>query len=121
MEKRGPITAGTAGHRLKSQIENEYEKSRQTYGSPRITRALRNGGEAGGNRVARLMRTAGLQGRQKRRYRVRTTDSRHGQSIAPNHLAVAQTPTSPTRFGRLTSPTSRRAQAAFNLNPAVEG
>ena len=42
---------------LKSLIENEYEKSRQTYGSPRITRALRNGGEAVGyNRVVRLMR-----------------------------------------------------------------
>jgi transposase InsO family protein len=85
--------------RLKSLIENEYEKSRQTYGSPRITRALRNGGEAVGyNRVARLMRSAGLQGRQKRRYRVRTTDSRHDQPIAPNHLAVAPTPTKPDQI-----------------------
>lgn len=85
--------------RLKSLIENEYAKSRQTYGSTRITRALRNGGETVGyNRIARLMRSAGLQGRQKRRYRVRTTDSRHDQPIAPNHLAVAPAPTKPDQI-----------------------
>ena len=86
-------------NRLKALIEKEYAKSRQTYGSPRITRALRKGGEAVGyNRVARLMRSAGLQGRQKRRYRVRTTDSRHDQPIAPNHLAVAPAPTKPDQI-----------------------
>lgn len=86
-------------NRLKTLIENEYAKSRRTYGSTRITRALRNGGETVGyNRIARLMRSAGLQGRQKRRYRVRTTDSRHDQPIAPNHLAVAPAPTKPDQI-----------------------
>jgi transposase InsO family protein len=74
-------------------------KSRQTYGSPRITAALRAGGElVGCNRIARLMHVAGLQGRQKRRYRVRTTDSRHDQPIAPNHLAIAPAPTQPNQI-----------------------
>ena len=85
--------------RLNRLIENEYAKSRQTYGSIRITRALREGGETVGyNRIARLMRSAGLQGRQKRRYRVRTTDSRHDQPIAPNLLAVAPAPTKPDQI-----------------------
>jgi putative transposase len=44
------------------------------------------------------MRSAGLQGRQKRRYRVRTTDSRHDQPIAPNHLAVAPARTKPNQI-----------------------
>ena len=53
-------------NRLKSLIEKKYAKSRQTYGSSRITLALPQGGEAVGyNRVARLMRSAGLQSRQK--------------------------------------------------------
>ena len=52
----------------------------------------------GRNRIARLMRSAGLQGRQKRRYRVRTTDSRHDQPIAPNRLAEAPEPTQPNQI-----------------------
>jgi len=43
------------------------------------------------------MRTAGLRGRQKRKYRVVTTDSRHDESIAPNRLATIATPTQPDR------------------------
>jgi hypothetical protein len=35
-------------NQLKSLIEKEYAKSRQTYGSIRITRALRDGGKAAG-------------------------------------------------------------------------
>jgi len=77
-------------------IKAVYAASRCTYGSPRITAALREQGElVGHNRVARLMRESGLQGRQKRRYRVRTTDSRHDEPIAPNRLALAPTPTKP--------------------------
>jgi putative transposase len=85
--------------RLNLLIEQANAKSRQTYGSPRITAALRAGGETvGRNRIARLMRSAGLQGRQKRRYRVRTTDSRHDQPIAPNRLAEAPEPTQPNQI-----------------------
>jgi transposase InsO family protein len=98
-KKAGQSPRAQQTNRLKILIESEYSKSRQTYGSPRITRALRNGGETvGQNRIARLMRSAGLQGRQKRRYRVRTTDSRHDHPIAPNHLAVALAPTKPDQI-----------------------
>ncbi len=74
---------------LAVQIAAVHAKSRGTYGSPRVTLDLQESGErVGRHRVARLMRRAGLRGRQKRRYRVVTTDSRHGEPIAPNRLAA---------------------------------
>jgi transposase InsO family protein len=79
-----------ANERLLGQIQTIHAQSRATYGSPRVTHSLREAGEkVGHNRVARLMRQAGLVGRQKRRYRVRTTDSKHDQPIAPNRLGRA--------------------------------
>ena len=73
---------------LRAMIALVHRQSRETYGSPRITVELRAQGEAvDRHRVARLMRQDGLRGRQRRRYRVRTTDSRHSHPIAPNRLA----------------------------------
>ena len=74
-----------------------FEASGRTYGSPRLTIALRRAGETcGRRRVARLMRRAGLRAKQKRRFRPRTTDSRHLCPIAPNHLAERiEPPTQP--------------------------
>lgn len=83
---------------LRLKIAAVHQQSRETYGSPRITIELRAQGErVGRHRVARLMRQAGLRGRQKRRYRVRTTDSRHSHPIAPNRLATLPVPTQPDR------------------------
>lgn len=83
---------------LAIQIAAVHAKSRGTYGSPRVTLDLQEAGErVGRHRVARLMRRAGLRGRQKRRYRVVTTDSRHGEPIAPNRLAAITPPTKPDR------------------------
>ena len=77
-----------------------FEASGRTYGSPRLTVALRRAGErCGRRRVARLMRRAGLRARQKRRFRPRTTDSRHLCPIAPNHLAERAAP--PARPGEV--------------------
>ena len=45
------------------------------------------GERCGKNRVARLMRAQGLRARQKRRFRPRTTDSRHGQRSPRNFEA----------------------------------
>jgi putative transposase len=81
---------------IKAKIARVHEGSRRTYGSPRVTVALHEQGEqTGRNRVARLTKEAGLQGRQARRYRVRTTDSAHNDPIAPNLLAEAPAPTKP--------------------------
>jgi putative transposase len=83
---------------LQAQIQAVHEESRETYGSPRVTVALRAQGTAvGRHRVARLMRKAGLRGNQKPRFRMVTTDSRHDQPIAPNRLLGQPAPTKPDR------------------------
>lgn len=61
--------------------------SQRAYGAPRVHAELRDRGvRCGHNRVARLMREAGLRGRTARRYR-NTTQSRHQQPVARNVLA----------------------------------
>src|SRR5205823_3833120 len=70
--------------RLRARIREEFECSRQTYGSPRLARALGCPGRR--NRIARLMRLERLFARQRSKYRVATTDSRHGGPIAPNRI-----------------------------------
>ena len=83
---------------LRAKIAAVHQQSRETYGSPRITAELRAQNEpVGRHRVARLMRQDGLRGRQKRRYRVHTTDSRHSHPIAPNRLATLPAPTQPNQ------------------------
>ena len=84
---------------LAQDIQAIHEASRQTYGSPRIVMELRKQGKKHGrNRVARLMNEEGLCGRQKGRYRVQTTDSKHDEPIAPNRLADAPRPTAPNQI-----------------------
>jgi putative transposase len=69
---------------LVAQISAVFEASRGTYGSPRVTAALRQRGiVCNHKRVARLMRHHQLVAKH-RRGRVKTTDSRHGLLIAPN-------------------------------------
>jgi putative transposase len=69
------------------QIKAAHQKSRQTYGSPRIQAELvAQGIRCGHNRVARLMRLNGLRAKQKRAFKVKTTDSNHHQPVAPNLL-----------------------------------
>jgi putative transposase len=83
---------------LKERIAQIHAQSRGTYGSPRVTVELREQGErVGRHRVARLMRSSGLKGRQRRRYRVMTTDSSHNEPIAPNHLGQIAPPQQPDR------------------------
>jgi putative transposase len=70
---------------LCQRIHEEFARSRHTYGSPRLARAL--GCRTSRNRIARLMRQERLRARQRSKYRVATTDSRHAEPIAPNRLA----------------------------------
>jgi len=72
---------------LAEQIRRIHSESRCTYGSPRIQAVLRAwGSRHGRNRLNRLMRQQQICGRQRRRYRVGTTDSNHDRPIAPNRL-----------------------------------
>jgi transposase InsO family protein len=71
---------------LAAEIRRIHADNRAVYGSPRVHAALRaEGRRVGVNRVARLMRRHGIQGRHKRRA-PRTTDSKHSHPIAPNLL-----------------------------------
>jgi len=84
---------------LAKAIRAIHTQSRQTYGSPRIVAELRKHGcHHGRNRIARLMKQAGLCGRQKGRYRVPTTDSNHDEPIAPNRLTQAPKATAPNQL-----------------------
>jgi transposase InsO family protein len=75
-----------ADARLAAQIRATHERSRRTYGSPRVHAELRARGiRVGRKRVERLMRQHGIQARRRRRY-CRTTDSRHELPVAPNVL-----------------------------------
>jgi putative transposase len=71
---------------LLAHIRSAFTLSKETYGSPRMTRELQDEGlQVGRRRTARLMRENGLKARQKRRF-TRTTDSHHAFPIAPNLL-----------------------------------
>ena len=84
---------------LAQEIGQIHGQSRETYGAPRVAQELRKKGRCHGrNRVARLMKEKGLCGRQKGRYRVRTTESNHDQPIAPNRLAQAPKATAPNQI-----------------------
>ena len=69
---------------LREQIKQVFARSRGTYGSPRITHALGRPGSE--NRIARLMRSEHIYARQRSKYRVCTTDSKHSDAVAPNRL-----------------------------------
>jgi putative transposase len=72
--------------RLSELIAAQFERSKRTYGSPRVTHVLRALGErCGRRRVARLMRGLRLAARQRRAYRA-TTNSRHALPVASNVL-----------------------------------
>ena len=74
-------------------IERAYEKSRQTYGSPRLCQQLKQQGHGcSRQRVARLMRGHQMKSQSKRRFRVALTDSNHDLPIAPNRLRGATLP-----------------------------
>ena len=72
---------------LARQISLVHEKSRRTYGSPRIHRALLSMGvKANRKTIAKIMREKQLRSKVARKWRVRTTDSHHAFAPAPNVL-----------------------------------
>jgi putative transposase len=78
----GPRQA--ANLQLRQRIRLEFARSRDTYGSPRLAQVL--GCPGSHNRIARLMRQERIWARQRSKYRVATTDSRHDSPIAPNRI-----------------------------------
>jgi putative transposase len=88
---RQPGLRARANALLAVQIQKVYNQHHHNYGSPRVTRQLRQQGyTCTRKRVERLMRQQGLRGRQQKRFKVITTDSHHDQPIAPNRLKELQ-------------------------------
>lgn len=108
---QGASKAERRAARLDVEVAAAFRRRRGRYGSPRLTRDLREGGKrVGRRRVAASLRRQRLFARPKRRF-VRTTDSGHGRPAppnlvcrnftapAPNRVWVADTTYLPTRFG----------------------
>ena len=99
--------------RLSALIRSVHERSRGTYGVPRVQAQLRLQGVCvGRKRVARLMRLAGLRGVSRRRSPVTTVRASKGpvasdlvrrdfSASLPDHLWVADITYVPTRSGFL--------------------
>jgi len=85
-QKRQPSVRFHRRTVLSAAIREVHQSSRATYGSPRVTAALKQGGvNCCENTVAKIMREDGLAAKVKRRFKA-TTDSSHDLPIAPNHL-----------------------------------
>jgi transposase InsO family protein len=77
-----------ANDTLLVKIRQSHADSYQTYGSPRVHADLSAAGErVGHNRVARLMRLAGLRSKRVKSWKPPTTDAQHDKPVAPNRLA----------------------------------
>jgi putative transposase len=86
---RGRPTSATAQRqsKLTERIRQAHRDSREVYGSPRVHRELLAADvRCSKNTVAKLMRKAGIRSKMRKRFVVRTTDSRHAHPIAPNRL-----------------------------------
>ena len=94
--RRAPSRRAQGDAELLALIRQARAASHETYGSPRVTRWVRERGRrCGRRRIARLMRGAGLSARPRRRFRVSLTDSDHDLPIAPNRLRAQPAPTRP--------------------------
>ena len=109
--ERGPSARARADEVLSAEIAEIHTMSRGTYGSPRVHAELRLGRDVrcGRKRVARLMRTAGLQGAFRRRGRRRYPPppvhddlvQRRFYADAPDRLWVTDITEHPTREGKV--------------------
>lgn len=72
---------------LMKQIQEAYDRGRQTYGSPRVHEQLKAQGMTINRKtVERIMREMGLRADPPKPFRPQTTDSDHEDPIAPNTL-----------------------------------
>ena len=84
--EESPLAA--ANRKLSTQIQEIFEESDSTYGSPRITAELKaQGHQCSETRVARLMQKAQLCSVYRRKFKVCTTQSNHDEPIAENIIS----------------------------------
>lgn len=79
-------------------IHRIHERSQASYGAPRMRAQLNSEGiSCSKNRVARLMKQAGLSAHRKKSYRPKTTDSEHDMPVAERVYKTENSKTHPTR------------------------
>jgi transposase InsO family protein len=84
---RRPSIRQQDNEQLLERIWDAHKRSRSLYGSPRITAEINEQGiRCGRNRVARIMRVNGIRAEVRRKFRKKTTDSRHNYALAANLL-----------------------------------
>jgi putative transposase len=95
---RPPSRRTKSNATLLAAIRQAHRDSCGRYGSPRIHAVLRAQGRgASRGRIERMMRRHGIRAIMAAPRRVRTTDSRHDQPIAPNLIARDFTAEAPNR------------------------
>jgi transposase InsO family protein len=95
--RRTPSARSQRDRRLLLEVRASYEASGRVYGSPRVTKDLRAAGYAvGENRVARLMRHAGIVAVPRRRRRPQVSGA-HDYPVPPNVLEQEFTVAAPNR------------------------
>jgi len=95
---RDPSDRAIENERLTKRIRFFHRRSGETYGAPRITEDLREeGANVSVNRVARLMRIAGIQGVSRRR-RPRTTVREASAPACPDRVERDFSASAPNRL-----------------------
>jgi transposase InsO family protein len=95
--KRPESAHAKQDRRLGVLCREAHERSRRTYGSPRIHRSLKKQGvPVSRKRVARLMKVEGIEGKRRRRW-TRTTKSEASVVAAPNILNRDFSPPAPNK------------------------
>jgi putative transposase len=85
-KRRGPSARKREDAVLRQEIKVIHDKSKRTYGAPRVKASLQKQGKRVSRaRTNRLMREADCQTRYKRKY-VTTTNSKHSSQIVENRL-----------------------------------
>ena len=96
--KSGPSKRWVENEQLLVKINEVFEASSGSYGSPRIAEELRVLGlQVSRQRTARIMKSAGIKAKRKRKF-TSTTDSRHNYPIVPNILNREFSATRPTQI-----------------------
>lgn len=84
---RPPSARALRRKELADKVKRVHAQNRSVYGSPRVCEALQAQGErVCENTVARVMKAEHIQGKARRKFVPRTTDSAHQQPVAANVL-----------------------------------
>jgi len=96
--RRGKSKRALESDYILTNIRNEYDRSRQLYGSPKIHFELNKKGILCSRpRVARIMKANGIKSITKKKF-MRTTDSKHERKVAPNLVDQNFSATAPNQL-----------------------